>query len=77
MSSVLSRVMQKVLGVWSMRQSEHDLLAHLPELSDEEKNQRTLAGLADVDAGRTISHEEVMSWAQSLLASGRRPNGGK
>lgn len=44
-----------------------DLLERLPELADEEKHQRTLAGLADVDAGRTISHDEMMVWAQSLF----------
>lgn len=48
------------------------LLAQLQELSDEEKNQLTLAGLADVDAGRTISHEEMKSWVRSLfLAIGK------
>lgn len=45
--------------------SELDLLALLPELSDEEKHQRMLAGLADVDAG--IPHEEVKAWVQSLF----------
>ncbi|MCA0325110.1 MAG: hypothetical protein LCH89_05855 [Proteobacteria bacterium] len=50
-----------------MKGSDHDLLAGLPELSDEEKHQRTLAGLADVDAGRTISHEEMVKWANSLF----------
>ncbi len=49
-----------------------DPLARLPELSDDWKHQRTLAGLADVDAGRTISHEEMMAWAQSLFG---RPKG--
>lgn len=58
-----------------MNQSDFDLLARLPELSDEEKHQRTLAGLADVDAGRTISHEEVMSWAKSLFKSSHDSNG--
>lgn len=43
-----------------------DLVAGLPELSDDEKHQRTLAALADVDAGRTISHEELKVWVQSL-----------
>lgn len=58
-----------------MNQSDLNLLAHLPELSHEEKHQRTLAGLADVDAGRLISHEEVMSWARSLIKSSHRSNG--
>ena len=58
-----------------MHQSALDLLARLPELSDEEKHQRTLAGLADVDAGRTLSHKEVISRAQSLFKSSHSPNG--
>ncbi len=45
---------------------DNDLLACLPVLTDEEKHQRTLAALADVDAGRTITHEEMEAWAQSL-----------
>jgi len=44
-----------------------DLLAQLPELSDEEKHKLTLAGLADVDAGRTISHEEMKAWLRPLF----------
>jgi len=36
-------------------------------LTAEEKHQRTLAGLADVDAGRTIPDEEMKAWARSLL----------
>lgn len=47
---------------------DNDLLACLPVLTNEEKHQRTLAALAYVDAGRTIPHEEVMAWAQSLLS---------
>lgn len=42
--------------------------ACLPVPSDEEKHQQTLAGLADVDAGRTIPYEEMRAWAQSLLS---------
>jgi hypothetical protein len=49
-----------------MNVSDFDLWAGLPELSDEEKHQRTLAGLADVDAGRTIPHKELVAWAQAL-----------
>jgi len=33
---------------------------------EEEKHRRTLAGLADIDAGRTISHERMVEWAESL-----------
>lgn len=47
---------------------DNDLLACLPVLTDEEKHHRTLAGLADVDAGRTIPHEQMRAWAQSLLS---------
>ncbi|WP_448229855.1 hypothetical protein [Pseudoxanthomonas mexicana] len=50
-----------------MNLPDADLLAWLPKLSDEEKHQATLAGLADVDAGRTISHEEMKAWVQSLF----------
>ena len=50
-----------------MKFSESDMLACLPVLTDEEKRQRTLAGLADVDAGRTIPDEEMKAWARSLL----------
>ena len=50
-----------------MNASDHDLLAALPEFSDVEKHQRILAGLADVDACRTIPHEEVVKWANSLF----------
>lgn len=60
-----------------MDQSDLNLLARLPELSDQEKHQRTLAGLADVDAGRLIPHEEVMSWARSLTKSSHSTNGGE
>lgn len=52
----------------SMNLPDNDLLKFLPVLTDEEKHQRTLAALADVDAGRTIPHEEVRAWAQSLLS---------
>jgi predicted transcriptional regulator len=50
-----------------MKLSDSDLLACLPVLTDEEKHQRTLAGLADVDAGRTIPDEEMSAWTQSIL----------
>ena len=41
---------------------EDKLLALLPELTEEEKDQRTREGMADVDAGRTIPHEELLQW---------------
>lgn len=33
---------------------------------EEEKDRRTLQGLADIDAGRTVSHEKMVAWADSL-----------
>ncbi len=33
---------------------------------EEEKHRRTLAGLADINAGRTIPHERMVAWAESL-----------
>lgn len=48
-----------------------ELLVRLSELSDEEKHRRILDGLTDVDSGRTISHEEIVAWVQSLF---ERPN---
>ncbi len=50
---------------------EEPLLALLPELSEEEKDHRTRQGLADVDAGRTIPHEEFEWWVRTL---GRNEN---
>jgi hypothetical protein len=47
---------------------DNDLSNRLPVLTDEEKHQRTLSALADVDAGRTISHEEMTVWAKTLLS---------
>lgn len=44
-----------------------DLLAGSPDLSDEEKHRRILAGLADADAGRTIPHGKVKEWVQSMF----------
>lgn len=47
-------------------QSTREWLRHFPEMSDDEKHRLTVAGLADVDAGRTISHEDVLLWIQFL-----------
>jgi predicted transcriptional regulator len=33
---------------------------------EEERRRLTLEGLADVDAGRVVSHEAVQAWADSL-----------
>lgn len=41
---------------------EDKLLALLPGLTEEEKERRTREGMADVDAGRTIPHEELLQW---------------
>ena len=60
-----------------MNQCDPDLLAALPELSDDEKHQRILLGLADAEAGRLIPHETVILWAASLLDSGDAKNGTK
>ena len=45
---------------------EDKLLMQLPELTEEEKDRRTREGLADVDAGRTIPHEELLRWVRGL-----------
>jgi len=52
-----------------MPQPDLDPQLFPPELSDEQKHQRTLAGLGDVVAGRTIPHEEIKAWARSLVDS--------
>jgi predicted transcriptional regulator len=51
-----------------MNLPDNNSLACLPVLTDEEKHQRTLAALADVDAGRIIPDEEMRAWAQSLFS---------
>lgn len=33
---------------------------------EEERHRMTLEALVEVDAGRTISHEKVLAWAESL-----------
>ena len=48
---------------------EEKLLALLPELNEEEKDRRTREGLADVDAGRTIPHEEILQRPAAGVAS--------
>ena len=48
---------------------EEELLALLPELSGAEKERRTREALADVDAGRTIPHDEFLR----LLKARDRP----
>lgn len=53
---------------------EDKLLALLPELTEEEKDRRTREGLADVDAGRTIPHEEMLRWVRQLSERSRAFN---
>ena len=36
---------------------------------EEERHQLTLEALAEVDAGRTVPHDEVKRWAASLLSA--------
>jgi len=38
---------------------------------DEARHQQILAGLADADAGRTVPHADVRSWAAQLVAAAR------
>ena len=49
---------------------EEELLASLPELSEAEKDRRIREALADVDAGRTIPHDEFLR----MLRARARPN---
>ena len=48
-------------------QPDDELPALPPELTEAEKDRRTREGLADVDAGRTIPHEEMLRWVRRLL----------
>lgn len=36
--------------------------------SEEEKQRRLLQGLADVDAGRTVPHAEVVAWVRLMTS---------
>ncbi len=49
-----------------MSKSINDALESLPELSEAEKHRRTLAALADVEAGRTIGHDELKAHIRSV-----------
>lgn len=40
---------------------------------EEEKHRRTLEGLAEVDAGLGIPHDEVVAWASSLRTKNPLP----
>ncbi|MSO97710.1 MAG: ribbon-helix-helix protein, CopG family [Rhodospirillaceae bacterium] len=46
---------------WLVKQALTDLV----EL-EERRYQMTLEGLADIDAGRLIDHEDIAAWAKSL-----------
>jgi predicted transcriptional regulator len=35
-------------------------------LTEEEKDRLTLEALADIDAGNSVPHEDIMAWAHSL-----------
>ena len=56
-----------------MKKYDCALFAGLPELSNDEKHQQTLAALSDVDAGRTTPYEAMEAWAQSLVGPSHRP----
>ena len=45
--------------------------AKAPYASDEERHRQTLEALADIDAGRTVTHESVVAWAKGV-GKGRR-----
>lgn len=60
-------------GDLNVKKSDCALFVGLPELSNEEKHQQTLAELSDVDAGRTIPYEAMEVWAQSLVEPSHRP----
>lgn len=40
---------------------------------EEWKHRMTLEGLADIEAGRTVAHEDMKAWAASLLSDKPKP----
>lgn len=44
-----------------------------PENQKEARERMTREGLAAVDAGRTVNHEAVQAWADSLGTDGQLP----
>jgi predicted transcriptional regulator len=40
---------------------------------EEWKHRMTLEGLADIKAGRTVAHEDMRAWADSLLSEQPKP----
>lgn len=53
---------------WIIKEALSDWLAW-----EDEKHRRTLEGLADVDAGRTVSDERVRAWVDSLSTDSPLP----
>jgi len=53
---------------WIVKQA---LTAWLVE--EERRHQMILKGLADIDAGRTVSHEDMQAWAASLGSDDPKP----
>lgn len=51
---------------WIVKQALADFVA-----LEERRHQMTLEGLADVDAGSTISHAAIEAWANGLAADKR------
>lgn len=52
-------IVKQALSAWVEREEEHHRL--------------TLEGLADVDAGRTVDHDAVLAWADSLSTDNPLP----
>jgi len=52
-------IVKQALAAWVEREEEHHRL--------------TLAGLADIEAGRVVSHEAVRAWADSLSTDNPLP----
>lgn len=53
---------------WIVKQALADWVA-----LEEERYQMTLEALADVDAGRVVSHDQVRAWAKSLYTDSPLP----
>ena len=49
---------------------EPDIFDHIDENADAESHRK---GIADLDAGRTVSHEDMKAWAASLLTDNPKP----
>lgn len=53
---------------WIVKQA---LTAWLAE--EDRRHAKTLEGLADIEAGRTVAHEDMQAWARSLSSTRPRP----